>query len=193
MRSLTTGLKVSSSCRCESAGLTLRQVVCGIHLVKSDLIDVRPTEGASMYPTLSTSGDIVLSIQRYDKLNLERGEIVTALSPHNPSYSVCKRVIGLEGDSIYVPSSVTTKAEYVVVPRGHVWLAGDNTSNSTDSREYGPVPIAMLRGKVIAVVRSFPSLEQARIEAKYDAQVWPKPRFLKNNFTQVTLATSDDD
>lgn len=127
-----------------------------------------------MYPTLSTSGDIVLSIQRYDKLNIQRGAIVTALSPHNPSYSVCKRVIGLQGDSIYLPSTASSKAEYVVVPKGHVWLAGDNTSNSTDSREYGPVPIAMLRGKVVAVV-------------------WPKPRLLKNTFTTVTLATPIDD
>lgn len=35
------------------------------------------------------------------------------------------------------------------VPQGHVWLEGDNASNSTDSRAYGPVPLAMVRGKVL--------------------------------------------
>jgi len=29
-----------------------------------------------------------------------------------------------------------------------VWLEGDNPENSTDSRTYGPVPQAMIRGKV---------------------------------------------
>jgi Signal peptidase, peptidase S26 len=36
------------------------------------------------------------------------------------------------------------------VPRGHVWLQGDNLLLSRDSREYGPVPLALLRGRVIA-------------------------------------------
>lgn len=29
-----------------------------------------------------------------------------------------------------------------------MWLQGDNFNNSTDSRHYGPVPYAMLRGRV---------------------------------------------
>jgi hypothetical protein len=34
------------------------------------------------------------------------------------------------------------------VPKGHVWLQGDNAYNSTDSRHYGPVPYALIQGKV---------------------------------------------
>ena len=37
--------------------------------------------------------------------------------------------------------------EYVTVPDGHVWLQGDNEGNSTDSRDYGAVPMEMLRGR----------------------------------------------
>jgi Signal peptidase, peptidase S26 len=45
--------------------------------------------------------------------------------------------------------------EKVVIPKGHVWLAGDNVNNSTDSRRYGPVSSQLLRGKVI--LKLFPS------------------------------------
>jgi hypothetical protein len=65
-------------------------------------------------------------------------------------------VIGLPGDTVCVdPSGERGRVEeWCKVPPGHVWLAGDNTSNSTDSRDYGPVPIAMIRGRVLAKVSS---------------------------------------
>ncbi|XP_008938917.1 PREDICTED: mitochondrial inner membrane protease subunit 1 [Merops nubicus] len=34
------------------------------------------------------------------------------------------------------------------VPKGHVWLEGDNLRNSTDSRCYGPVPYGLIRGRI---------------------------------------------
>ena len=40
------------------------------------------------------------------------------------------------------------------VPKGHVWLQGDNATNSTDSRNYGPVPVALIRGRVILKARA---------------------------------------
>ena len=43
------------------------------------------------------------------------------------------------------------------VPEGHVWLQGDNTLNSTDSRHYGPVPYALLKGRAIVRFRVRPS------------------------------------
>lgn len=43
------------------------------------------------------------------------------------------------------------------VPPHHVWLQGDNTRNSNDSRHYGPVPVALVRGRVC--FRVWPLLE----------------------------------
>ena len=36
------------------------------------------------------------------------------------------------------------------VPQGHMWVEGDNAPWSRDSREYGPVPLGLVRGKVVA-------------------------------------------
>jgi hypothetical protein len=44
----------------------------------------------------------------------------------------------------------------VQVPPGHVWLQGDNLILSRDSREYGPVPLALVKGRVVAQVREMP-------------------------------------
>ncbi|XP_055579012.1 mitochondrial inner membrane protease subunit 1 isoform X2 [Falco cherrug] len=37
---------------------------------------------------------------------------------------------------------------FLKVPKGHVWLEGDNLRNSTDSRCYGPVPYGLIRGRI---------------------------------------------
>lgn len=38
------------------------------------------------------------------------------------------------------------------VPQGHCYIIGDNLKWSRDSRDYGPLPLALIRGKVIAKV-----------------------------------------
>ena len=45
------------------------------------------------------------------------------------------------------------------VPKGHCWLVGDNLSASRDSRTYGPVPLALVRGKVIGRWKDWFSFE----------------------------------
>lgn len=142
-----------------------------------------------MLPTLAHDGTLVLVSPLYywtifKRFNRppQRGDLIFATNPLDPHYTVCKRVIGLEGDLIEVeprrggtrkwiddqphgegeeivrsidPLVARRKGEetWIKVPKGHVWLAGDNMSNSTDSRTYGPVPYRMIKGKVMAQVR----------------------------------------
>ncbi|CAD6896163.1 unnamed protein product [Tilletia controversa] len=49
--------------------------------------------------------------------------------------------------------SIPTAATYVTVPKGHVFLCGDNLACSIDSRDYGPVPLALVKGRVVARIK----------------------------------------
>ncbi|GAA5851496.1 hypothetical protein JCM3766R1_002247 [Sporobolomyces carnicolor] len=158
--------------------VTIMKVLCAVHLFNEHVAEVRPCTGASMYPTLPHSGTFVLHSSLSLRLTpLERGNLVTAVSPLDPAHQVLKRVVALAGDTVLVDPTRQRRRqrqqgddddeeEWCKVPRGHVWLAGDNTSNSTDSRDYGPVPIAMVRGRVLA-------------------KVWPNPGWLTNTFHKV--------
>lgn len=115
---------------------------------------IHQCEGSSMLPTLNPHGDILLqeslSVRR-NPPRLDRGDLVISISPVDPSRLICKRLIGLPGDTICIdPTTPTTK--HVLIPPGHVWLQGDNFMNSRDSRMYGPVPMGLLRARVIARV-----------------------------------------
>ena len=115
-----------------------------------------------MLPTFSNGIECIvedtLSIRLFPR-PLKRGEVVVFNSPRVPSAQICKRVIGLPGDVVCVdPTGQRGEAmreEYVKVPEGHVWIAGDNAAASRDSRDYGPVPIALVRSRVAAKVSLF--------------------------------------
>ena len=76
---------------------------------------------------------------------ISNGDVVVAQHPSRPG-TVCKRVTGLPGDQVLLSGS----GKMITVPDGHVWLEGDNPSNSSDSRLYGPLPMALLQGRVVA-------------------------------------------
>lgn len=60
----------------------------------------------------------------------------------------------VESDKMQNLSQNSYKFKDVVIPRGHVWVEGDNTSNSSDSRHYGPIPRGLILSRV--VFRLFP-------------------------------------
>lgn len=114
-----------------------------------------------MLPTMSTHGEAIvenrLSFYRHGAASLQRGSMITFHSPLSPSRVVCKRIIGLPGDIVCVdPTGLKAPStEHAVVPKGHIWVAGDNTSWSTDSRDYGPIPMGLVRGHMFARVSAW--------------------------------------
>lgn len=108
-----------------------------------------------MLPTMNITGESVIELKWIDVNRLSRGDLVTYISPLDPSRPVCKRITGLPGDTVCVDPTgqYAPSTEHVVVPRNHIWVTGDNLPYSRDSRMYGPVPLGLVRGKLWARVR----------------------------------------
>ena len=124
--------------------------------------------GPSMMPTFNPSGDIVL-LDRFSPrfLNkLERGDVVVARSPTAVRQTICKRIRATEGDRVRTGGPF--RETIVTIPKGHIWLEGDNPNNSTDSRHYGPIPAALVLGRV--VLKLWPPQEAGRVERQHKAQ-----------------------
>lgn len=124
---------------------------------------------SSMEPTLQVGDYYTLRVDAYDGNNSpQRGEIVVYSGPDGAPY--VKRVIGLGGEMIEVwfghvlVNGQRLREPYVTgvpvmepprrayVPPGTVFVLGDNREMSEDSRDYGPVPVDRLMGRVTKIV-----------------------------------------
>ncbi|EDO05507.1 Signal peptidase peptidase S26 family protein [Babesia bovis T2Bo] len=142
-------LGINLSCA-KDIGRTLVYTFCSAHVITKYAVDVTLTQGPSMVPTIDESRAIaffvrphLLRILRGSPVPIYRdGDIVIAKSPTNATRRICKRVVVISpehrGD--------------IMVPEGHVWLEGDNKSNSLDSRYYGAVSSHLLLGRVFLVI-----------------------------------------
>ncbi|XP_055687508.1 mitochondrial inner membrane protease subunit 2 [Lutzomyia longipalpis] len=114
---------------------------------------VARVEGSSMQPALNPGQkdtDYVF-LSRWSVRNLEvnRGDIVSLVSPKNPDQKILKRVLALEGDVI---STIGYYKPFVTVPEGHFWIEGDNTRNSLDSNTFGPIALGLCQARAVCIV-----------------------------------------
>lgn len=124
----------------------------------NDLYQISKVDGHSMRPTLNPSDlrtDWVL-IKKWNFLSkLKINDIVLINSPTDPTISLCKRIKALEGDKILVPLGSKfgkmTQLKTMIVPRGHVWVQGDNL-HSLDSRDFGTLSKGLIKGQIIKII-----------------------------------------
>ncbi len=108
---------------------------------------------------------------------IHRGEIVVFHYPKNPSELFLKRVAAVGGDQVeiregvlYVNShpvpepyavhhgpahSAHEDMDALVVPKGQLFVMGDNRDNSSDSRDWGFVPVGNVIGEPLFVYWSY--------------------------------------
>ncbi|XP_059834227.1 mitochondrial inner membrane protease subunit 2 [Hypanus sabinus] len=111
-------------------------------------------EGASMQPSLNPPGgttcDIVLlnrwSVRNYE---VQRGDIISLVSPRNPEQKIIKRVIALEGDII---KTMGYRNRYIKIPTGHLWIEGDHHGHSFDSNVFGPASLGLVHARASHII-----------------------------------------
>jgi signal peptidase I len=127
--------------------------------------------GNSMQPTLQDKNQLIVEKITPRFRALKRGDIVAVYIPE-VDLNYIKRVIGLEGDLVevkdgkvfvnnveikeaYINGNVTLpenpKYTKVIVPKGEVYVMGDNRlpNMSNDSRNIGPLEIKRVEGRAI--------------------------------------------
>ncbi|KAK3910996.1 Mitochondrial inner membrane protease subunit 1 [Frankliniella fusca] len=113
---------------------------CAIRVIHNEYFFLVKTNGPSMEPTFHT-GDFIIGERR--PKDVTYGNILILRSPFDPEGYLVKRLMGLPGDIKRNGLSFTK------VPEGHMWLEGDNSSNSRDSRSFGPVPQGLITGRAL--------------------------------------------
>jgi signal peptidase I len=124
-------------------------------------------DGDSMVPTLASGEYVIVSRISYRLSAPQRGDIIVFHFPGNPQEEYIKRVIGLPGDEVQVKSGqlyvngqllneiyINVKMDYTGswhVPAGQLFVLGDNRNNSSDSHDWGTVPMDYVVGKAILV------------------------------------------
>jgi signal peptidase I len=108
--------------------------------------------GSSMLPTLKNGKKVLVSRAYWLVGAVQDGNIVV-IKGDSPGDYIIKRVYKMGGESVDMfnaPSNwLLANGEYKV-PKGSVYVLGDNRSVSEDSRKIGPVELEKILGKVVA-------------------------------------------
>ncbi|KAF2245261.1 LexA/Signal peptidase, partial [Trematosphaeria pertusa] len=162
-----------------------------ILFIRDHVVSFDTVRGSSMAPTLSPHAHetgrldriVIRRNVRFGR-GVRRGDVVTFWKPHRPEEISIKRVVAVEGDTVYPHRGYALDTEIVrgrrvegwdglgvrdedavggeevevgkvVVPRGHVWVEGDNWRRSYDSCDFGPVSLGLVDGKAVMVWRDW--------------------------------------
>jgi signal peptidase I len=130
---------------------------------------------ASMEPTLMIGDRILVDKISYHLHAVHRGDIVVFATPPGEDAGpdvkdLVKRVIGLPGETIssaggqvvingkplkepwLVPGTVTAGITTRKIPAGEYFVMGDNRSDSSDSRVFGPIHKNLIVGRVVVKI-----------------------------------------
>lgn len=137
-------------------------------LIRTFVLESFQVNGTSMLPTLHNNDRVLVNKFLYDFEEPHTGQIIVFKSPVIPSQDWIKRVIGVPGDVVSVKNNVvyingkkypepflkyrqSVNVAPVRVPKGYLWVEGDNRPKSYDSRLFGLLPMKNVRGQAFLI------------------------------------------
>ena len=146
---------------------TLASAAMYATLIVTFVVQIARVEGLSMAPTLADQDRLIVNKLIYHLHAPQRGDIVMLYYPEDPDKTFVKRVIGDPGDVVRIVdgqvfvNDVALLDSFVApefrshddfgpftVPAAHYFVMGDHRNNSSDSRQWGPVPKKYILGKI---------------------------------------------
>ena len=124
----------------------------------------------SMSPTLHDGSVVLIDKVTFVRREPRRGDVIVTSDPRSGE-AIVKRVVAVGGDSVAIDdgslviNGSRVAESYIdndhmegyyfgpdVVPAGHLFLLGDNRSDSVDSRAFGPIGVDDVEGRVLAEI-----------------------------------------
>ena len=169
-------------------GITLGVPIVLALLVHAFVLEAFIVPTGSMLNTIQLDDRVWAEKVSYHFTTPKPGEVILFNSPTEEGVTLLKRVIATEGQEVdlvdgkVVVDGTPLDEPYVegkpsypldrhapgvepisypyVVPKGHVWLMGDNRTNSLDSRYYGAIPTSSVIGRAFC---TYWPLDHARL------------------------------
>lgn len=137
-----------------------------IFLIARVFVQNYQVDGPSMTPTLLNTQYILVNKADYFLHAPQRGDVIVFHYPRDPSRDFVKRVIGVPGDTVRISNAGVVTVDGVrldepyindmtnaygyeswTLKSGQYFVMGDNRGDSSDSRDWGPVPQTDIIGK----------------------------------------------
>ncbi len=127
--------------------------------------------GNSMFPTIQNEDHVLIDTAAYKTKSPARGDIIAFWGKDSTGEQVTylKRVVGLSEETVTLhggqvlledtilqepylflgPGQIVGESHTFKVGADQLFVLGDNRSFSKDSRDFGPIPRADIRGKLV--------------------------------------------
>lgn len=153
-------------------------VILSIGLTKTwiSFLGIAPFKFAttSMMPTVHQDDFLMIGPRAYDNQAPQRGDLIVFACPRDPSKRFLMRVIAIDGETVEIKNKQVfidgqpLQESYKIhedsavensrdnfgplrIPARHCFVLGDNRDNSYDSRFWGALPLADVKGRALYV------------------------------------------
>lgn len=107
------------------------------------VIGIGVVDGSSMDPTMKTGQIFFVNKLIYLFHQPKLHDIIQAYRPDSPRELIVKRITAVPGDIVFLRDGSS-----ILIPPYTYFVTGDNTQASTDSRDFGPVPRTLIKGRI---------------------------------------------